>query len=91
MRKITEVKALKNFRIWVKFADGAEGTADLSELKGKGVFSSWDDIDVFNSVFVNKESNTVSWPGGIDLCPDVLYAEIIGKDITSVLKSGVKA
>ena len=44
---------------------------DLSDLAGKGVFSKW--------------NHKVAWPGGIDLCPDALYVEVTGKDITSFL------
>lgn len=87
MNRIIKAAALKDYKIKVGFSDGTEGIIDLSDLKGKGVFSVWNDINVFNSVFINNESHTVSWPGGIDLCPDVLYAEVTGKDIDSVLKS----
>ena len=40
---IVDVKALSNFRIWVRFEDGLEGEADLSHLSGKGVFKRWTD------------------------------------------------
>ncbi len=88
MHKITNVLPLENFKIKVTFTDGAEGVVDLSELKGKGIFSAWNDEAVFNAVSVNNESHTVSWPGGIDLCPDVLYAEITGQSIDTVIKTG---
>ncbi len=42
----------------------------------------------FIDVSVDNENNTVFRPGGIDLCPDALYAEVTGKSIDSVLKSG---
>ena len=90
MHKIIDVSPIKEFKIKVKFSDNAEGVIDLSDLKGKGVFSVWNDENVFNSVFIDKESNTVSWPGGIDLCPDVLYAEITGISVDSMLNSGAK-
>jgi hypothetical protein len=83
MHRITDAKALAGFKVWVKFSDGAEGTVDLSELVGKGVFAAWKDPKFFESLFIDPENQTIAWPGGIDLCPDSLYAEITGKDIFS--------
>lgn len=91
MYKITEVKPLKDYQVWIKFADGVEGTVDLSDLAGKGVFSVWKDKAVFNSVVVDPESHTLVWKGGIDLCPDTLYAKILGVDPLSLLRNKVAA
>jgi len=87
MRKIVAAKPLANCRVWIKFNDGAEGTVDWSDLAGKGVFEKFNEPPFFNLVFVDRESHTVAWPGGIDLCPDSLYAEITGQDLDSILKS----
>jgi len=89
MHRIKEVKPLPSFKVWIKFSDRVEGVVDLSDVVGKGVFSKWKDKKYFNSVYIDSESHTVTWPGGIDLCPDVLYAEITGKDITSFLTTNV--
>jgi hypothetical protein len=89
MHRISSVLPIKGYKIIVKFTDNIEGIVDLSDIKGKGVFSVWNDENVFNAVSIDKESNTVTWPGGIDLCPDVLYAEVTGKSIDSIIKSGV--
>jgi len=86
MYRINEVKPLENYRIFVKFSDGKEGIVDLSDIKGKGVFAAWNDKEVFESVKINEESGTVVWPGGIDLCPDVLYSEVSGKTFEFVLE-----
>jgi hypothetical protein len=79
MLKIIDVRPLPGFKIRVKFQDGVEGQVDLSDLVGKGVFSKWKEPGFFESVFIDKESHTVAWPGGIDLSPESLYAEITGK------------
>lgn len=86
MHRIVEVKPLKNYGVWIKFSDGIEGTVDLSELVGRGVFSVWEDVNFFNSVFIDQESHTIAWKGGIDLCPDNLYAKVLGVDPLTVLK-----
>ncbi len=79
MLKIVAAEALPKFRIRIKFQDGEEGIADLSDMAGKGVFSKWMEPGFFNSVFIDEESHTVSWPGGLDLSPESLYREISGK------------
>lgn len=81
MHRIIEVKPLENYKVWLKFADGVEGIVNLSDVAGKGVFSVWNDPKVFQAVFIDPESHTIAWPGGIDLCPDTLYSEITGIDV----------
>lgn len=60
-------------RLW--FSDGAVKDVDLSELlAGGGVFAAIrDDRTLFEAVRVNPSSQTVEWPGDVDLDPDVLY------------------
>lgn len=75
--RVASVKALPDFRLHVRFVDGAEGTVDLDPLvhsPGAGVFASLADSALFAQVFV--EHGAVTWPGEIDLAPDAMYAEI---------------
>ncbi len=74
-----EVKPLAPFRIWLRFSDGAEGIVDLSHLAGLGVFRAWDEPGFFELAFISQESRTVTWPGELDLDPDVLYSQVTGK------------
>lgn len=46
MPKPVEVKALANYRIWLRYDDGTEGEVDLSDLAGRGAFKAWEE-DVF--------------------------------------------
>ena len=71
--EIVEARALDGYRVWVRFSDGVEGTADVSGLVGKGVFGAWRDPAFFRRLFVDSELGTVAWPGEIDLAPDALY------------------
>ena len=81
MHYVVEVKPLTGFKIWLKFSDGVEGEVDLSDIAGKGVFEAWKEPGAFDSVSIDPVSHTIAWPGGVDLCPDSLYAEVTGKDI----------
>ena len=76
--KILELRPLAEFRLFLKFDDGVSGEVDLSDLAGKGGFSSWLEADVFNQAKVS-EHGAAEWPGEIDLCPDALYLRLTGK------------
>lgn len=91
MHKIVEVKPMENYRIWVRFSDSVEGTVDLSNLARDGVFAAWNDESFFKSVFVDAQCHTIAWQGGIDLCPDTLYASLIGVDPIALFSEEKKA
>jgi hypothetical protein len=74
----TEVKALDNYRLWVKFSDDVEGIVDLSEFAGKGVFALWDDYQEFEKVHIGP-GGEIAWSDQIDMCPDAIYLRITGK------------
>jgi hypothetical protein len=74
---VVEVQARPNFRVWLRFKDGLEGEADLSDVAGRGVFRRWiDHPEEFSQVKVDPPSRTIVWPGGLDVAPDRLYDEV---------------
>ena len=74
---VVEVRARPGYRVWVRFQDGLEGEADLSDIAGRGVFKRWvDNPDEFAQVCVDADSGTIAWPGGLDVAPDRLYSEV---------------
>lgn len=77
MIRVVAVEPRENLRVWARFADGVEGVADFSDLAGKGVFAAWNDPQHFASVAIDPRTHTLAWPGGIDLCPDSLYDELV--------------
>lgn len=85
MATVVHVTPLPNFRLRLRFADGAEGVADLSDLAGRGVFARWNIPGEFERVELDTGAGTARWPSGqspdtpeIDLCPDVLYHRVTG-------------
>ncbi len=78
MVRIIDAKAERNHVLYLRFDDGAEGCVDLSHITPTGVFRNWADPAFFAQVKVNAESGTVEWPGGVDLCPDVLHHKVTG-------------
>ncbi len=82
LKDVTEVRALGGYRIHLRFEDGVEGELDLGRLiQFRGVFAPLKDEKEFARVRVDCELGTIVWPGGADLDPDVLYAELTGKHI----------
>ncbi|HIQ21581.1 MAG TPA: DUF2442 domain-containing protein [Planctomycetes bacterium] len=41
-------------------------------------------VSCFALLSIDPEAGTLVWPNGVDSCPDVLYAEATGRDITEV-------
>lgn len=78
MVKPVEVKPLAKYRLWLRYSDGVEGTVDLSELVGKGVFVFWNDPKNFEKVHIG-EGGQISWSDELDICSDSAYLEITGK------------
>ncbi len=78
MRKVSKVKTLQGYRLWLEFDDGVSGTVDVSDLVGKGVFALWCDPRTFDQVRIGSSGELV-WGDQIDLCPDALYLKVTGK------------
>lgn len=79
LHDIVEAHAVEGHRLFVRFDDGTTGTLDIATLtKFDGVFAPLQDPVNFAKVRVDTDLGTVVWPGGADLCPDVLYARVTG-------------
>lgn len=73
--KIRDVEVLEGYWLRLSFSDGAVKDVDLEELLATGRVSGpiRDHRDIFGRVRVNPETQTIEWPGEVDLDPDVLY------------------
>ena len=81
--KITEAKPVDRFRVSLRFNDGASGIVDLSHLAGRGVFHAWLAEGVFEQLSISP-IGALQWPGDLDLCPDSLYLQMVGKTAADV-------
>ncbi len=72
---ITDVEVIGDYRLRLTFADGTVGDVDFSEREWRGVFAPLADPAEFARVEVDAEGGTISWPGGLDMAPEPLYAE----------------
>jgi len=76
--KICEISPRRNFRLFLRYDDGASGEVDLSAYVGRGVFAAWQESGSFEKVRL-ADAGHPEWPGGIDLCPDALYMQLTSK------------
>jgi len=74
--KIVEARYTADYRVWLRFADGVNGEVDLeNELWGE-VFAPLKDKTKFNKSYLDRELETVVWPGGADFAPEFFYAKL---------------
>src|SRR4051794_19567185 len=73
--KITDVQPLEGYWLGLTFSDGAVKDVDVSQVVARGeVFAPIRERRaVFEQVSVNPETQTIEWPGEVDLDPEVLY------------------
>jgi hypothetical protein len=65
MIKPIEVKALKNFQLFVKFNDGIEGVIDLSHLRNGEAFKCWEAPGNFEKVYLDGQG--IAWNDQLDI------------------------
>jgi hypothetical protein len=60
----------------IVFADGEVRDVDITPLLDTPAFSPLRDPAVFEQVTVDEQTGTITWPGDVDLDPDVIYAAL---------------
>jgi len=81
-KDIVAVRPLGDYRLHLRFEDGAEGVVDIArQVPFTGVFAPLGAPDYFLRVRVDPDLGTICWPNGADLDPDVLYAAVTGSAV----------
>lgn len=70
---VKDVKPLSNYRLLLTFENDEKRYFDVSPYLDFGIFSELHDVSIFNAVAVKFD--TIEWPNGADLDPEVLYSE----------------
>jgi hypothetical protein len=71
---VRAVKPLDDFRVHVVFTDGSERDIDLDPYLHGPIFEPIRrNRKLFSLVYVDPDSETLTWPNGADIDPDVLY------------------
>lgn len=70
--KISGVRPMENYKLWVRFNNGVAKIFDFTPIIDSPAFSPLKDKDVFNSVYIDY-GVTVWKDGEIDIAPEYLY------------------
>ena len=76
---VTELRAERNYTLWLRFDDGLEGHVYLGDLIGTQSFGVLSDEEKFSRAAIDPISNTVTWEGEVTLDPDALYRDVVSK------------
>lgn len=74
--RLIDARPVAEYRVWLKFADGTEGEADLADELWGEMFEPLRDPGEFRRLRVDPELQTLVWPNGADLAPEHLYSLI---------------
>lgn len=78
--RVKNVHHVRNYILRLPFTNGEISELDFGpRVIGRGgVFTLLEDVDYFAHVMVDPEAQTLVWPNGVDLDPDVIYSEATG-------------
>ena len=72
---VTGVEVVGDHRLRLTFEDGTVGSVDFSEREWRGVVEPLRDPAYFAHVRIDPEAGTITWPNGVDMAPEPLYAD----------------
>jgi len=81
---VTELRAERNYTLWLRFDDGLEGHVYLGNLLTTQTFGVLSDEEKFSRAAIDPVSNAVTWEGDITLEPDALYRDIASKAVAAL-------
>ena len=84
MKKITALKVLDNYRVWLRFNDGTAGEVNFSSKSRTGVFAFWNSYDNFRQARIGDYGELL-WNDQIDFCPDSLWLQVTGRKPETLL------
>ena len=72
MIRIEKARYVSDYKLWLRFSDGAEGEVDLQNQLDGEVFEPLKDTQIFKTFILNSDLHTVTWPNGADFAPEFL-------------------
>lgn len=64
------------YTVRIVFADGEVRDVDIGPLLDTAAFSPLRDVAKFEQVKMDGQTGTITWPGDVDLDPDVIYTAL---------------
>lgn len=81
MRKITELKVLDHYRVWMRFDDGSAGEVDFSHKPHTGVYALWRDYNNFRGAHIDADGQ-LAWDDQIDFSAEALWRQVKQNQMT---------
>lgn len=75
--RITGMKYISGYKVWLQFADGKEGEVDLQDEIWGEVFEPLKQQEYFKTIRLDRELNTIRWENGADFAPEFLYRKLM--------------
>lgn len=73
---IVEAEYVGDYKIWLRFNDGAEGEVNLAEELAGPIFRPLRNVAVFRQFRLHPELRTIVWPNGADFAPEFLRGKL---------------
>jgi hypothetical protein len=74
---VVEARYERDYTLWLRFNDGAEGHVDLGDELYGAMFAPLKDPARFKAFRVDPELETVVWENGADFAPEFLYLRLL--------------
>lgn len=71
---VLEARYIRDYKVWLRFNDGAFGEVDLSEELEGPVFGPLRDVELFKHFTL--AGHTLSWENGADFAPEFLREQV---------------
>ena len=89
MKRITALKVLDNYRVWLRFNDEVEGVLDFSSKPRTGVYAAWANYENFRQARIGG-CGELLWDSQLDFCPDSLWLQVTGRKPEALLDQNPK-
>jgi hypothetical protein len=76
LRTVTDLRAERDYMLWLRFDDGLEGHVYLGDLMATAAYGAQVAENDFFKVVVDPLSHAVIWEGGVHLDADLLYRNL---------------
>lgn len=77
--KIKKIRYKDNYIYYIRFEDNREGDVDFKQFLWGEAFDDLKDKAFFKKAFIDKTTGAITWPNGVDLAPEALYAKTVKK------------
>jgi len=74
--EVVEAKYVRDFIVFVRFANGQEGTVDFQDILSGPMFEPLRNQGIFCQFYIHPDFKTLCWPNGADIAPEFLYEDL---------------